>query len=433
MCAALCPNGNLEMAWNRYGEYNPAESAPCNDNCGLCQKVCPFADIDINEDTIGTELYGNVPGMKHNPETGYHLASYVGYAEKHRLKSASGGITSWLLETMLSEGIVDRAICVAPTGNPERLFSYNVIDTPDSVHFSAGSAYYPVELSRVIKQVMDIPGRYAITGLPCFIKAIRLAQWKNVKLKERIIATIGLVCGQLKSSHFTDYIATLAGVEGKAIGVRYRGKDPGYPASNYHYAFKAGDEKEKRIYWNEGISEAWTNRWFTPEACNYCDDIFAECSDITCMDAWLPEYSEETLGTSLVLIRSSLMNKILSHGHGLHLETIPIEHVILSQNSVVAIKRRHLAHRLYLNHEKGNISIRKRVAPEKIANPFLRREIALKDYMSRQSREIWITEGPDPERLRGAMRPAQRQQAIGRWISMIAMQPERIFRHAFKK
>lgn len=33
-----------------------------------------------------------------------------------------------------------------------------------------------------------------------------------------------------------------------------------------------------------------------PRACNYCDDVFAECADVTCMDAWLPEYSQDHRG-----------------------------------------------------------------------------------------------------------------------------------------
>jgi len=51
-------------------------------------------------------------------------------------------------------------------------------------------------------------------------------------------------------------------------GVRYRGKSPDQPAINYHYTFTTADGEERRIFWNEGISEAWTNRWFTPGACS---------------------------------------------------------------------------------------------------------------------------------------------------------------------
>lgn len=295
-CAALCPEEVLEMAWNRYGEYNPTEVASCSTECGLCLKVCPFADHDENEDTIGKSLYGKVQGIGRHPEAGYYLATYVGYADEHRPTSASGGVATWLLEKLLAEGIVDHAVCVAPTGDPERLFNFAVFDTPGSVRAGAGSAYYPVEMSEVIRHILETPGRYAVTGLPCFIKAIRLAQQKNPKLRERVVVTVGLVCGQLKSRHFTEYIASLAGLSGKAAWVRYRGKGQDQPATNYHYAFTSETGAVRKIFWNDGIAEAWTNRWFTPRACNYCDDVFAECADVTCMDAWLPEYSQDHRG-----------------------------------------------------------------------------------------------------------------------------------------
>ena len=116
-----------------------------------------------------------------------------------------------LLETLLSNDAVDHVICVAPTSDPEKLFEFKVFSTLNEVRTGAGSAYYPVEMSAAIREVLETPGRYAIVGLPCFIKAVRLAQKSSIKLRERIIVTIGLVCGQLKNKHFTDYIALSPG------------------------------------------------------------------------------------------------------------------------------------------------------------------------------------------------------------------------------
>jgi coenzyme F420 hydrogenase subunit beta len=430
LCAALCPQDVLSMQWNRYGEYNPVETSPCTTECGLCLKVCPFADSGENEDTIGERLYGAVPEIQHRAETGYYLASYVGYSEKHRPASASGGMATWLLEALLTEGVVDHVICVAPTGDSERLFAFQVFDTPEDVRTGAGSAYYPVELSGVIRQVIEVPGRYAVTGLPCFLKAIRLAQQRNKKLREQIVVTIGLVCGQLKSRHFTDYVAALAGVQGDVTGVRYRGKSPDRPASNFYFSFTTADDEERKIFWNEGISEAWTNRWFTPRACSYCDDVFAECADVTCMDAWLPEYSRDSRGTSLVLVRSQAMREMVERGQGISLDPIPVERVIQSQAGVVAIKRQHLACRLYLDPQGVP---EKRVAPERPKNPFLRQEVVLKERMRVASRDRWSTGERDAEHLREAMGPDLRRLGAGRQISKIITFPVRTLRYIRRK
>lgn len=433
LCAALCPEGVLEMRWNRFGEYNPIEANPCTTECGLCLKICPFADHEENEDTIGKELYGNVPGISHRPEIGYYLASYVGYADKHRPTSASGGVATWLLERLLAEDIVDYVVCVAPTGDDERFFSFTVFDTPEDVRAGVGSAYYPVEISGVIKQVLEVPGRYAITGLPCFIKAIRLAQQKNTKLREQVVVTVGLVCGQLKSRHFTDYIAALAGVRGKVTGVRYRGKSPNHPANNSYFSFMAEGEEVRNIFFNEGIAEAWVNRWFTPNACNYCDDIFAECADVACMDAWLPEYAQDSRGTSLVLVRSPLVGEVIERGQGVRLDPIQVGRVVQSQAGVVAVKRQHLAYRLYLDRKRGQKVPEKRVASKKPKNPFLCCEVVLKDNMSAVSRDTWDENLPDIERLLEAMRPVHKQMVVLRRIERIITFPAKTFRYTLKK
>lgn len=430
ICAGLCPQGALQMAWNRYGEYNPIETKPCGKDCGLCQKVCPFADQHENEDTIGKALYGDVPGISHLPETGYFLASYVGYSEEHRPASASGGIVTWILEQLLGQGIVNRVVCVAPTGDHDRLFSFAIFETPEEVRSGAGSAYYPTEMSGVIKQILEVPGRYAVTGLPCLIKAIRLAQQRSKKLDERIAVTIGLVCGQLKSKHFTEYIRSLANIEGKLARVRYRGKDPSHPANDFHFSFITEDGKQSRIFWTQGIAEAWTNRWFTPNACNYCDDVFAECADVACMDAWLPEYLQDSRGTSLVLVRSLLVREVLERGGGSSLDPIPFDRVVQSQAGVLAVKRQHLAYRLYID---GEVAPKKRIAPVKPKNPFLKQENVLKERMRSLSRDLWVSGERDGERFRKAMGPDLKQLNAMRQIAKIITFPVIILRHIWRK
>lgn len=396
MCAGIYPQQILKMEWNLYGEYNPVKLQLCSRECGLCLKVCPFADNDENEDTIGKKLYGGVQGIRYLPETGYYLSTFVGYSEKHRLSSASGGITTWLLEKLLADNIVNHIVCVAPTGDPEKLFSFRVFNTAEGLRSGAGSAYCPVEMSGVIDHILNTPGRYAITGLPCVIKAIRLGQKNNSKLRERIVVTIGLVCGQLKSKHFTEYIAALADAQGTIFQIRYRAKTIDQPATNYHYIFSTSDRGERKIFWNDGIGEAWTNRWFTPNACNFCDDVFAECADVTFMDAWLPEYLNDFRGASLVLVRSLNIQEIINNGiqsGEISVNTIPVQKIIQSQEGLVQIKKHQIRYHLYLSQKRGKYVPKKRELPTGfILKPLLRKQIELKEKMRVASKTHWIEE-----------------------------------------
>jgi len=409
LCAVICPEGMLEMQFNRFGEYNPTQRKDCVKECGLCGKVCPFADGNDNEDSIGKTLYGNTEGISHRPETGYYLNCYAGYAPETRERGASGGMATWLLSKLLKERIVDYVIAVVPDDNPDHLFKFAILHNSESVLTSSGSAYYPVELSGILQEIQNKPGRYAIIGLPCFMKAIRLATQKNSVLRERIHITLGIVCGQLKNKHFTNYIADLAGVKRDELRqVHYRGKSPDTPASNYFYTFTRKNGTTARFFWDEGISKVWMNRWFTMNTCNYCDDIFAECADVTFMDAWLPEYSQESLGTNLVLVRSRLVQDVIDHGiidGEVRLDPMPIEKVLQSHAGLIDIKRRNLAYQLYLGHKQGSVLPRKRVAPTKLNSPFLREKISLENQMQRVSREKWNPKEQDAERFNAVMRP----------------------------
>jgi coenzyme F420-reducing hydrogenase beta subunit len=392
LCSAICPQHTLEMKWNQYGEYNPIEVKSCDTECGLCLKVCPFEEGNDNEDTIGKAYYGNIPGVCHRPETGYFLESFVGYAPNNRELGSSGGMATWLLSTLLKKGIVDYVIAVVPNDDPDQLFKFAVLNNPESILKSSGSAYYPVELSGVLREIQNKPGKCAIIGLPCFIKAIRLATQKNKKLNEKIHTIVGIVCGQLKSKYYTEYISALSGVNTPLQKVNFRGKSPEKPASNFYFSCTSKKGAVGKIFWDEGVAEAWLNRWFTPNACNYCDDVFAECADVTFMDAWLPEYFEDHKGNNLILVRSVNAQKIIHDGiayEEINLKMIPIQKVIESQPAGISEKRINLAYRLYLSVHKGYFAPQKRIKPMKITNPFQKKRIIITNRMCIASRNIW--------------------------------------------
>jgi Coenzyme F420-reducing hydrogenase, beta subunit len=393
-CAGICPRKVLKIQSNEYGEYVSTEVEACDSGCGLCLEVCPFSNNE-NETQMGAKIYGSVEGIKYLFETGYYLDSYVGYSNGFRQSSASGGMATWILTKLLKEDIVDYVVCPTPQKDPEKLFNFEFLKDENSVKAASGSVYYPVEISEVIQKIQEIPGRYAITGLPCFIKALRLATQKNRKLRERIVFTIGLVCSQMKSKNYTKYMAALAGNDSfqKIQRVYYRGKSPEKPTSNYYYQFTDEDGSQHKIFWNEGVSEAWVNRWFTPNACNYCDDVFAELADVTFMDAWLPEYSKDSKGTSLVLVRSPKILTVLLEGMEkgeINANKISGEKIIQSQAGVLELKRRQLSYHLNLAKQKGLKVPEKRVKASKDISILSKREIKLKDRMQKESKQLFL-------------------------------------------
>ncbi len=358
VCAGICPADVLDMRFNERGQYQPVRTGKCMD-CGLCSAACPFVDGNANEDALGNTLYGGVPNIEHAVETGYFLDAFVGHVADptHRWQGASGGMASWFLKALLLESAVDHVICVVPNPDPEKLFTFEIISDPDDILRSAKSAYYPVELSQVLRTVSMNNGRYAIVGLPCFITAVRKAAIRSAALRKRIHVCIGLTCGQLMTKGFSESVTRRMGLDPR--GIRhfcFRQKVTDRPASNF--SMTASDEESTaNIDWRDFCELAWMSGMFKLRSCDYCDDTFAELADICFMDAWLPEYSGDSSGTSLVLVRSPLAERIIRE-HGIEtgkceLQQICIEDVIKSQSGVLRKKRELLRCRLWVESKAG--------------------------------------------------------------------------------
>ena len=197
--------------------------------------------------------------------------------------------------------------------NSVPLFKFSVIKNADELTRARSSAYYPLTLEAVLKEMSRREGRYAISALPCFAKALRLAASKNQRLKSRISFIIGLVCGQGKGAGFTHKLADLAFKERKQLAaVNYRYKNAGKSAMSFGFKFRATDGSEAIDDRSSSAFAYWSSRAFTPLACNACTDVFAKCADVVLMDAWLQSEMSEWRGTSLVITRAAQIDALFS-------------------------------------------------------------------------------------------------------------------------
>jgi len=397
VCAGICPTKNLSMKWTRYGLLQPYDEGKCLPSCRLCLDVCPFWDHTLVEDTIGADLFSLVGGNDHTVETGYLLGSWVGYAQGgYRERGASGGLASWFLARLIEAKTVDHVICVRSKEDAECLFEFTVLSTVEEVNAAAKSAYYPVELSEVLHYVMKNEGKYAIIALPCFVKAIRLASARIPLLKRRIVILAGLVCGQTKSKLFTEYLIHHMGLNPKEVTrLNFRSKNPNRPAGNFEMRARTRKGVEGVCVWGGLYTKTWCSGMFSPRACAFCDDVFAELSDICFMDAWLPQYVGDSRGTSLVLTRSVEAERILSRGvaeNAITLNIVAVDQIRQSQEAVSEWKRRDLAWRLWLEKNSGRPVPGKRVRRQRPPVWHAMR-LRLRENLRRFSFAAWPTGG----------------------------------------
>jgi coenzyme F420-reducing hydrogenase beta subunit len=288
-CAAK--RADTRMAWDRDGFHKPEGPRRWFDTpSDRFTQQCPFSPAAPSEDAIAQERFGAAPHA--DRRIGRVEGAYVGHAVENSFRplGSSGGLTSWVATELLRTGAVDGVAHVAPTNPREsgRLFDYRISRTPEELMTGAKSRYYPVELSRVLERIRSTPGRYAIVGVPCFIKAIHLLRRIDPVIAERVTHTLGLFCGHMKSATMVESFSWQLGTEiARVRALDYRIKDETRPANWYraHLDLDGGSSAEQD--WWHLVDGDWGAGFFQNPACDWCDDVVGETADVSFGDAWV--------------------------------------------------------------------------------------------------------------------------------------------------
>ena len=369
-CAAFDPNISIKL--DEMGRYAANREDENKAITPAAARVCPFADGVLDENELARDVFG--VSTQFETHVGHHVATYAGWVveSNFRASGSSGGLASWLLVELLNRGLVDYVVHVAPQPSASQgapLFRFAISSTPEQARANSKSRYYPVEMSGVISEMLQRPGRYAVVGIPCFIKAIRLTCRESAVLTERVVFTVGIVCGHLKSTAFAEMFAWQCGIPPSELrAIDFRTKLPDQPAWSYGITV-TGERNGLAVSVTKPTSELFGNNWghgfFKYKACDFCDDVVGETADISIGDAWLPEYVSDSGGTNIVVVRSRILNALLTDAVSagrLHLDSIPVEKVVESQAGAFRHRRDGLAYRLYLEDEAGRWRPAKRVA-----------------------------------------------------------------------
>lgn len=393
-CVAQTRSLGATMGFNRYGQLRPVGSRQWNQAAaGILAHTCPFASDVPDEDRLAAELFPQAPSR--DPATGRFEAAYVGHVleRDYRDSGSSGGLVSWTACELLRTGRVDAVAHVHACESPSatgRLFEYRLSRSEDDVRAGAGSRYYPVEMSAVLRTMLDEPGRYALVGIPCFVKAVQLMRRQHPQLHKRIVHTMGLFCGHMKSARFAESLAWQMGADARDVRhVDFRRKHPDRAANQYHAEVTLRDGRTLGRDWWPLVDGDWGAGFFMDSACNLCDDVMAETADISFGDAWVEPYASDSRGHNVVVVRMGELNSMLHEARvagRIALDEVDAGFVAATQAAGLRQRREGLSYRL----SRCKDAPPKRVQPDaRIATPERRRIYALRAAISRWSHRMF--------------------------------------------
>lgn len=335
----------------------------------LGSMVCPFSDESPNEDELGAPSLQE--GATADPHLGCYTATLAGRVrdDEYLKGSSSGGLTSYVLGKLIEGGHIDGFLNVGiPGPSPEELFGYQISGLRGA-RSRRKSQYYANTMADVLRVVEGSDLRFALVGVPCFIRAARALVRARPEYAERLRFFVGLVCGHYKTQNFAVSLAWQVGVPpGELAEVDFRVKNPDRPASEYDFGARAKGSREWRTASTKSlVGGSWGHSAFQPEACNFCDDVVGETADVSFGDAWLPRFVEDPRGTNIVVSRNRLVESILVDGERkgeIDLFRLTPEEAVASQAGGFRHRREGLALRLADDVAMGLSVPRKRVEPD---------------------------------------------------------------------
>ncbi|MFW2541546.1 Coenzyme F420 hydrogenase/dehydrogenase, beta subunit C-terminal domain [Primorskyibacter sp. 2E107] len=329
--------------------------------------ICPFSGAAPDEDTLGAQVFGTETPA--DPRLGRVRRNYAGFAAEgdFRDKGSSGGMATWLATEALRQGMIDAVVHVHP-GSGEDLFEFAIARSAAEVRGGAKTRYYSVSFDTALREALQTSEKIAFVGVPCFVKAVRSLAARDPAIAKKIALTLAIICGHMKSTGFAQSLAWQVGVEPDDIAaVDFRVKRPGHSAKLYGFSAtsKASGETHMKPM-GQLAGRRWDGGYFRLKACDFCDDVVGETADVSCGDAWLPQYDSDPGGTNVVMVRDARVERLIEQARAegrLALDDLTNDTAAASQSGGFRDRRDALAYRLWRAEKTGQWYPDKRVKP----------------------------------------------------------------------
>jgi coenzyme F420 hydrogenase subunit beta len=310
-CEPVCPEKAITIKFNpRKGYHEPIIDDHLCKNHQKCLDVCP--GYEVNFPRLNSFLERDIP-EKH--QIGIVDESMVLYSSNLEIRknAASGGIITELINFLFDNNEIVGAYVTRPSKEnafePEGFIARNKEELLDSQM----SIYNSVPFGKAVNELKEIDGKIVFVGIPCQTHGLLKYLEMYPELKSKIYVFIGTFCGGYQTSHAHKYYFPKIGVnfdDMKYVDYRY-GEFPG----QLNIGFKDGTHKEyKRRFTKASMKNnyntAFNSSFYVPR-CYTCADKGNILTDISAGDPWLPKFSDEKLGKSLIVTRTRLGKELI--------------------------------------------------------------------------------------------------------------------------
>ncbi len=266
--------------------------------------VCPAVAVDY--EGLHSYLF---PGAAVGPfgvVRSVHLSQSTN--RDRNVAASSGGLIKELLRDVLASGDVDAVIALDHVDGIE--FAARLVRTVDDVDSLPGSIYHNLKQTSALELLKTTAGRLAVVAIPCQLEG--LYSWVRTcepQLREKIVLTVGLLCGWQYSHHSINAMGEYLGYDPADItDISYRG---GGPVGKLTVTTGSGDTFTASRRVDFGYQVAFDRHFNTPR-CHLCVNHSNFLADLVVGDAWLPSTVFTKTGISLVICRTAYAESLLA-------------------------------------------------------------------------------------------------------------------------
>lgn len=240
-----------------------------------------------------------------NPDKyiGPHIGCKKGYGtnEGIRANAASGGMVTSLLCNLLKHGDIDGAwVTKTDFVNGELTYKTYVATTEEEIRDASSSVYMTIPLLKHIDVIKNFNGKVAVVMTPCMLRGLDAILKKDDALREKVVLKLGLYCSGTHSPKATTLSMEKSGIPSvDATRLYYR---RGHWRGTSSVIYKDGSEKQ--FSYSKTICAYKNAYFFEKDSCMYCQDHYANSSDISFGDIWLKEMKGNPIKHTSCVIRT---------------------------------------------------------------------------------------------------------------------------------